>query len=108
MGRSWKRRLTWLAVGIATVLALYVPISAAQRATVESGQRSLIAQAERQLAAHYAVHGRYPDSLKGMNFVFSDGADAHTLERLKYSTDGQYYRIVTTSDFDGKEISACR
>ena len=108
MGRSWKRRLTWLAVGIATVLMLYLPILATQQATVESGQRSLIAQAELQLAAHYAEHGRYPDSLKGMNFVFNDGADADTLERLKYSTDGQYYRIVTTSDFHGKEISVCK
>jgi type II secretory pathway pseudopilin PulG len=98
----------WLGAGVMTALALYMPVREASRAARESGQRSLIAQAERQLAAYYAAHGRYPDSLKGMQFTFADGADAATLDRIKYHTDGTYYRIVTTSDFDGAEISVCR
>jgi hypothetical protein len=103
-----KRRLMWLAAGLLTALVMYLPFREAQRAARESGQRSLIVQAERQLTAHYAVHGRYPDSLDDMQFTFTDGADAATLDRIEYHTDGTYYRMVTASDFDGREISACR
>jgi len=98
----------WLAAGLLAALVMYVPFREAQRVARESGQRSLIIQMERQLAAYYANHGRYPESLKGMQFTFSDGADATTLDRIEYHTDGTYYRIVTTSDFDGREISVCR
>jgi type II secretory pathway pseudopilin PulG len=108
MERSWNRRLMWLGAGVLTALVLYLPVRGARRAAQESAQRSLIVQVEQQLAAYNAVHGRYPDSLKGMQFTFSDGADAATLERIEYHTDGTYYRIVTASDFDGDEISVCK
>ena len=57
---------------------------------------------------YYGVHDRYPESLEGMRFTFSDGADAQTLERIEYHTDGSHYRLVTPSDFDGSEIRVCR
>jgi hypothetical protein len=98
----------WLSAGLMTALALYLPVRGAQRAARESGQRSLITQAERHLMLYYTVHDRYPDSLKGFQFTFTDGADVATLARIKYYSDGAYYRIVTPSDFDGSEISVCR
>jgi hypothetical protein len=107
MNRQPQRWFTWLGIGLATALVLYVPMREARRAARESGQRSLLVQAERQLAAHKARHGRYPQSLEGMHFRFFDGADAETLARLEYRTDGKYYRIVTASEFDGREISVC-
>jgi type II secretory pathway pseudopilin PulG len=91
-------------VGVVAAIAMYAPTRGARRAAIESGQRSLLVQAERQLEQHYALHGRYPDSLDGMQFTYSDGADAETLERLEYWTDGETYRIATASDFDGSEI----
>ena len=108
MERSWKRRLMWLGAGVLMALLLYASMRGALRAARESGQRSLIVQVERQLTAYYAVHGRYPNSLEGMQFTFGDGADAATLDRIEYHTDGSYYRIVTASDFDGDEISVCQ
>ncbi len=108
MERSWKRRVIGLGAGVLTALILYLPLREARRAARESGQRSLIVQVEQQLAAYNAVHGRYPDTLEGMQFTFGDGADAATLERIEYHTDGTYYRIVTASDFDGDEISVCK
>jgi type II secretory pathway pseudopilin PulG len=107
----WRRRkwpLAWLAAGVAAAALLYPLVRGAQRAARESGQRSLLVQIERQLAAHHATHGRYPDSLEAMKFTFSDGAGATTLDRIQYHTDGKYYRLVTASDFDGDEISVCR
>jgi hypothetical protein len=108
MERQWIRRLIWIGAGALTVFLLYMPVSEARRAARESAQRSLIAEAERQLVAHFAAHGRYPESLEGMQFTFSDGGDSSMLERIEYHTDGQHYRLVTASEFDGAEISACR
>jgi len=99
-----KRGLAWLVVGLVAAIAMYASVRGAWRAAAESGQRSLIAQAERQLMLHYAVHSRYPDSLDGMHFKFSDGADAATLSRVDYHTDGESYWIETPSDFDGSTI----
>lgn len=103
-----KRSLLIAAAVAAIGLLLLIPLREAMRLAKESGQRSLLIQAERQLAAYHADHGEYPESLEDFRFEFHDGADASTLERLEYRTDGQYYRIVTKSDWDGSEMSVCR
>jgi type II secretory pathway pseudopilin PulG len=102
-----KRSILLVAIFAALGLLLLIPVREARRAARESGQRSLLVQAERQLAAYRAQHGVYPDSLVGLRFEFYDGADASTLKRLVYKSDGQYYRLVTKSDWDGSEISVC-
>ena len=68
----------------------------------------MLVQAEELLSDYYAAHGQYPDTLQGMTFNFSDGANDETLGRLEYFTDGAHYRLVTKSDFDGSEISVCK
>jgi hypothetical protein len=103
-----KRAVVWFVAGIATVVVMYLPVREARRCAVESGQQSLLAQTEDQLSNFYVSHRRYPDSLENMHFEFHDGADEATLERLEYFTDGQHYRLVTKSDFDGSEISVCK
>ena len=109
MQRSSKVKLIWLAAGAAVIAGLmYVPVRDARRAARESGQRALLVEIERQLAAHHDVHGQYPESLDGMQFTYSDGADAETLKRIRYFTDGTYYRLVTRGDSTGKEISVCK
>jgi hypothetical protein len=101
-----KTILTALALAL---IASFVSVTfwGAAKATRESGQRSLLMQAERKLAAYHAEHGAYPDSLAGFRFQFHEGANATTLARLEYRTDGKYYRIVTKSDWDGSELSVC-
>jgi hypothetical protein len=86
---------------------MFYPIRESMRLATESGQQSLLVQAEQHLADYRAAHGEYPESLADFTFVFSDGADAATLERIEYKTDGKYYRLVTKSDWDGSEISVC-
>jgi hypothetical protein len=108
MEQQWIRRLIWIGAGALTVFLLYMPVSEARRAARESAQRSLVAEAERKLAAHFDAHGRYPDSLEGMQFTFGDGGESSMLERIEYHTDGTHYRIMTVSYFDGKEISVCK
>jgi hypothetical protein len=103
-----KRRVCWAAAAAALGLLLIVPMRDARKAAVESGQRSLLSQAERQLEAYHASHGAYPASLEGLKFHLGDGADATTLNRIEYRTDGKYYRLETKSEWDGSAISVCR
>ena len=102
----WKTILTALALVLVTALFL-VTFRDAAKAARESGQRSLLLQAERKLSAYHAEHGAYPESLAEFAFQFHDGADSSTLGRIEYRTDGKYYRLVTKSDWDGSEISVC-
>ena len=102
----WKTVLTALALAL---IASFVSVRIWEAAMLarESRQRSLLVQAERQLAAYHAEHGAYPESLAEFAFQFDDGANASMLERLDYRTDGEYYRIVTKSEYDGSEMSVC-
>jgi hypothetical protein len=105
-----KRFLIGLAIVVAAtpfLLGFVWAVREARRCAVESKQRSLMSQAEWQLAEYHQQHGRYPDTLDGLNFIYSDGGDASTLATLKYQTDDSYYRIVAKSVWDGTEISVC-
>jgi competence protein ComGC len=105
----WRNYPLFGVVSVAIIAALlYFPMQEARRAVVESGQRSLLLQIEQRLTAYNVEHERYPESLSDMKFTYHDGADADTLKRIEYHTDGQYYRLVTPSDFDGREISVCK
>jgi hypothetical protein len=102
----WKGILSALALVLITAGVLS-ELQHASHLARESGQRSLLKQAEQKLAAYHAEHGKYPDSLAGFQFLFDDGAKASMLERFEYRTDGKYYRIVTKSEFDESELSVC-
>jgi hypothetical protein len=102
----WKAILTALALVLITAWVLGEFRNASNLAR-ESGQRSLLKQAEQQLSAYHAEHGTYPNSLASFRFLFDDGANASMLEQFEYRTDGKYYRIVTKSEYDGSELSVC-
>lgn len=104
--RNWKNSLAAVALTL-IVVAFGFAVREAAKAARESGQRSLLLQAERQLARYYAEHDRYPESLAEFRFQFHDGGNRSTLDRIEYLTDGAHYRIVTQSDWDGSEISRC-
>jgi competence protein ComGC len=107
---SLKRTLAivvLLSLALVALLGVVPAVQDARRAAAESGLRSLLVQAEQQLAAYHAKHGEYPESLAGFKFVFDEGTDAATLERMTYRTDGKYYRLVIASDWDGSELSVC-
>jgi type II secretory pathway pseudopilin PulG len=104
--RHWKNIVAGAALTLIAV-SLAFAVRGAAKAARESGQRSLLQQAEQQLSRYYAEHGAYPESLAGFNFRFHDGSNQSTLDRFKYLTDGAHYRLVTPSDWDGSEISRC-
>jgi hypothetical protein len=97
-----------IVLGVAAGLGFALALRGAWKATRESPQGAILAEAERLLNNYHAVNGHYPETLEELPFTFAGDGQPETLKLFTYQSDGEHYALVTHSVATGEEMKSCK